>query len=520
MRHLLLFLLFVFTVQYTFGQETGIQLSTPYPQQGQRIWLTYNGSPNAVKSKPLYLYVHFSYRRISYYINMSKYIPLHATGGVWKGQLLIPKRANSFCILLFKGPAANRDWQMIYNGMVYNQQKPVEHAWLSILDNIRATEDQTKIKTDTLTDLTARANEYKLYPKSEENQPDNDWRPQEVSKDYIDKKIAEFDQSNNEKTMLMAAGLIRGQGKPQQADSLLAVIKRKFPAAATVRKEALTAFNTVIDPLKKEAMLNAYFAKYPGRPANEKIWMRTELMRALIRIDNNRYKIQAGLLNDEELAKSLNDIAGDWAAHGFNYKRDEELSKQSIAIASKLVIKSKTDDDRNYYQDAYQKYTTTYAFILRKQNKFFEAKAYLDTLYRYDKSPDAKYDESYVLTLIGLGQKVKALAAAFRGRKAGVFKPIMLDTLKETYIEVNGSDANYDADWEEADSLYFVNRSTHLKHNLRLWKKEMRGEMINEEAPPLMLKNLEGKTVSLTELKGKTVLVVSGPFGAMKLCGP
>jgi len=507
-------LIFLVSAKYASAQKPAIRLSTAYPQQGQRITITYQGADEPVKGRTMHLCALFSCGKYPYSGRVSKYFTLYADGKSWKGDLSIPKKASSLCILLFNGPMINWNWQMIYNSLIYKNKQPVENSHLRVFENIRMSDAKTKMITDTLNEIDAQAKEYEWYPASDENEPDNNWRPQNLTREIIDKKINEFKTSDNEKLMRMAAGLMRGQDKIKQADSLLVEVKSKFPRGFTSRQAEMDTFYRTFDPVKQEAMLNAFMTKYPNRPVVEKLWMRTQLMRTLIRTNNNRYKIQASFLTPEDLAKNLNEIAVEWASHDYNLMRDEQLAKQAIAIIRKLIAKSKTEDEINYYGNIYLKYTDAYAYVLRKQNKFEQAKLYMDTLHRYNNSPYAKYDENYVQTLISLGDKVKALEIAFKGVKAGICRPINLRGLEDTYIKVNGSNANYEADVEEADSLYYLNRPSYRKHNLWMAKKEMIGEkqVINKPAPAFRLKSLAGKTVSLNDFKGKTILVL---FGSM-----
>ncbi len=85
------------------------------------------------------------------------------------------------------------------------------------------------------------------------------------------------------------------------------------------------------------------------------------------------------------------------------------------------------------------------------------------------------------------------------------WKPEAAEALKRVYIQVNGSDAGFDE--------YFTSlRKTELDEMANALNKSM----VNEPAPDFELADLEGKTVRLSDYKGKVVIV---DFWAT-WCGP
>jgi thiol-disulfide isomerase/thioredoxin len=81
----------------------------------------------------------------------------------------------------------------------------------------------------------------------------------------------------------------------------------------------------------------------------------------------------------------------------------------------------------------------------------------------------------------------------------------MTDILKQVFISENGSDEGFDN--------YLLQFKSFALEEL---KNKLRVEMINKPAPEFTLEDIDGKKVSISELKGKTVII---DFWAT-WCGP
>lgn len=88
---------------------------------------------------------------------------------------------------------------------------------------------------------------------------------------------------------------------------------------------------------------------------------------------------------------------------------------------------------------------------------------------------------------------------------SGKWSQSMVDVLKKIYVKEKGSDAGFDA--------YIKNLK---QSNINAIIKEVLAQQINEPAPAFSLTDLEGKTVTLADYKGKTVIL---DFWAT-WCGP
>ncbi len=134
-----------------------------------------------------------------------------------------------------------------------------------------------------------------------------------------------------------------------------------------------------------------------------------------------------------------------------------------------------------------------------------DAEGNLEKAAALTKNKEGEINELYVNVVFENGDKAKVKKVIEDFIKDGKNTTAMIDLLKEVYISEKGSEQGFDTYLSGFKSFA-----------LNIVKEKLKAEMINEPAPDFTLEDLNGNKVSLSELKGKTVVL---DFWAT-WCGP
>jgi peroxiredoxin len=133
-----------------------------------------------------------------------------------------------------------------------------------------------------------------------------------------------------------------------------------------------------------------------------------------------------------------------------------------------------------------------------------QAEINLEKAAKLTKNEDGEINEMFVTVVNENGDRQKTKKIIEDYIKDGKSTGAMTDILKKVYIAEKGSEG-------------FENYISQFKSvALKELEEKLKGEMINKPAPVFTLEDLEGKKVSLADLKGKTVVI---DFWAT-WCGP
>ena len=517
--NLLLVLPMLLASQLLFAQNSNLTLSDNYPSANEKISIAYKaaGTPIAGKTD-IGAQVYFIGAKDGPPIDLD----LKAQGSTWNGEFTIPDSTRAFFVKVFSGDEVDNNNDKGYIFLIHKDKKPVEGAYGTrgfILASGFGTY-MAKIKKDDDAALASFQKEQELYPTSERTEmyyylllaKKKDPR----SSALVNEKIASLEKSDKEKDQILASNILYSVKGKAAYDSLKAMIMKRFPDGESVRSDAELAFYKEKLLARKDSLFKAYISKYPEKPNDQRSfydYARIQLTSLYLKsgdvAKSNEYVAQ--VKNKLNLAGDYNNVAWQWALKGEKLDEAEKLSRQSLDIIQDAIKKPvaspynsvKTQLKNN--EGAYDMYADTYAFILYKEKKYEEALKYQQPVYKHNTSNNSETNEHYVLILNALGKYAESKTVIEKAMKAGKGSQILTDELKKAYVGLNGNETGYD---QYAAGLTDISK--------KLKREELMKQMINKPANAFTLKDLEGNTVSLAALKGKTIIV---DFWAT-WCGP
>ncbi len=307
----------------------------------------------------------------------------------------------------------------------------------------------------------------------------------------------------------------RNKNKPK-ADSLSAALKQAYPNGSWITGDMINGFFAEKSADKKVAL----YENFLKQTAPEKLDVNTvNMMKAQIitAYDKEKNDVMAGKwLSDlpmSERAMQLNNKSWAMAEEGGNLAAAKKMSEQATMYAKQQATaptekkpESVTTKQWKEQRDGnYAMYADTYAYILYQMKDYKAGLPYAKAGAAFSSFKDPEYNERYAMLLEKAAPAADAKAIIETMVKQGKATPKTKDALKAIYIKQRKTEAGFDG--------YMAS----LEASAQKIKKEFLAKsMINTAAPKFVLKDWDGKEVSLESLKGKVVVV---DFWAT-WCGP
>lgn len=301
-------------------------------------------------------------------------------------------------------------------------------------------------------------------------------------------------------------------GEDSKADSIKAITIETFKNGSFANYEVFNTFRDEADLSKKVTIFENF------KPSNRnskslKNYMANNIAQTYFnKGDMDNFEKYSAMVEDKSSrASTLNNLAWSLAEKGENLENAAKLSKTTLDLVSEL--QQNPEDKPDYYtqkqyeqnlKTSYSMYADTYAYILFQQGKVKEAIAYQEKAHD-PKAKDAEANARFIKYLMADEQYEMVLEKAGKFLSLGHGNEDIKTAYKTAYSKVNPTLEDADKKISEFEKIGYDKQVAEIK-----------SKMIDEAAQPFALKDMEGKTVTLAELKGKIVIL---DFWAT-WCGP
>ncbi len=325
----------------------------------------------------------------------------------------------------------------------------------------------------------------------------------------LKKELYTLTKSKDEQSLALALRFFEQLKMNATTDSLVNVIKKRFPKGNLAKNSEIQIIYNEKDPVKKEAELQKYLKKFPPEKFTEKIvfdYGRCDVASA--------YAVAGNSTKAMEYANQLESTV--WRGVGWSaisealknsgdLENAGELIKRSILNAESFMKSGNQSNDARFAALGYYTYCGSYADILYRQKRYDEALSYLLKKQQGGKALDPTEKQTYINILTALGHNLEAFLCLNDLVNEGQGTTSDLNRYKELYVKLNGSDSGYDKLLTSAQ-----------KKLTEILKQKLAKEIISLPAPLFTVKDVDGNNVSMTDLKGKIVIL---DFWAT-WCGP
>lgn len=282
-------------------------------------------------------------------------------------------------------------------------------------------------------------------------------------------------------------------------DTISQLAIRKFPNGLAAFGEALGEIYNETNPAENEKKYKQLVARFGANPK----------LKGHFFFDAAKYYVAVSFRNNPaKLLQYLNMIQDTvYKTKAFSYAARETYGRKEYPLAESLIKKSISDETRRSAEKSadYYAYAKQYAAVLYANKKYAEGLKYARQVYAQDNKKDGAFNDTYLNLLVANKQFTEAYPLMVQSIKDGRASPEVKTQLKNAYIAVKGNDQGFTT---YQQSLY-----AELKDKIIA---DLNKKMIKEPAFNFSVKDVNGKTVSLSDYRGKTVVL---DFWAT-WCGP
>jgi len=298
----------------------------------------------------------------------------------------------------------------------------------------------------------------------------------------------------------------------KQAEKYKIEVVEAEPDGELVQSDLFREFRSLKNVDKKIKSYKEFVKDFPKNDYAS--YMASTVLRDLVK--EKRFDEAENFLNkniSEPKSNLYNTIAWDMVEKEINLQTAANLAKTGVDVARKET-ETPVSEKPSYLTEAEWRKNLkrplgmildTYATALMKMGELEKSLPFFKESIDLLKKSDKEVNERYAKVLLKTDKNQQAYDFTEELLKEGNKTPKIEEYFKESWVAVKGS--------EEGLEVF----STKLnEEGIKKLKAELAKELLDKPAPDFSLEDLEGNTVSLADLKGKTLIV---DFWAT-WCGP
>ena len=526
MRRTAIILFLITASKFSICQES-LLFQPQKPQPGQTITITYN--PGATPMLGIEDFDAYAYLLVNNNMPVALEIPVKKEGNQYIATIQTNDTTKAVFVTFVKGDKRDNNSDKGYYTLMYDKEgNPVQGANLAVGYAFNGTGGLWGLQRNT--GLGTQFIKKEFEDPASVTKFKNDFLAMLArSKEEADRQLLKTQLDNialqssaTEEDLNAARSYYEWTFKDTvKANALKVRLEKQYPSGNWKKTELFNAFYKENDPQKKEAIYQQLVTSYPAKQETDQTKY-DFLARDIATFYSNKGNMGKAdeylnrIQGNMQKAQALNGIAWKMSGEGIDKQptdvaKGKELSARSLELMKESI--SSLKDKPSYFtgkqwkenlEGNYGMFLDTYATLLY-QDKDYE-KAYENEKQAVALTKNNAMDINTTYT--NLVEKVKGKEAAQKELEnflaIGKVNTKMKDQLKTIYLSDHS-----EAQW----NTYIANFE---KASLEKTKQEVAKQMINMPAPAFKLKDINGNTVSLASLKGKTIVV---DFWAT-WCGP
>ncbi|MCP5061195.1 MAG: redoxin family protein [Ignavibacteriae bacterium] len=470
------------------------------PKVGEEITIKYNpvntdlGSVQAVDA------VVYSY---STDIEEAKEIYLSKKGGLWTGKFTTTSEARGLFIIFKNDETIDNNNEQGYNIKLYNNDGIIPGATAGLAILHQRYSRLIGFKGDAEFAKLMLEEEFQINPNVKAEYLETYFFTLQKSKRdsviRVELEALEATEDLSENNLELFAKFFPMTGDIVKGTKYLEMLTENFPESEYVQQAVYGKFREEKSIENQIDILNQTIEKYPNGKSPK--WMFSYIMSGLAK--SSKFDKAESLIEQyPKLVTSnvYNSVAWQMFETKNNISKAVVLAEKGVEVAKKA-----NEEKPKYYTEkqwAESKQMSlgamldTYANLLKATNQKEKALSVFEEAVNVTNEEHPDINEGYTSMLVELGKNEKAKDVLQKLLDSGKSTDKMKSLYSQVFVGLGGSDA---------DLNKYLSKNNE-DANQKIIEK-LKEEIINKPAPQFTLIDVDGKSVSLADFKGKTVVV-------------